>query len=1213
VEGEDGRMTGVAETKELLNAGFTQEEVARWQAEESTKMFSAGFSQAEINAYWGQPEPNEKAMRGVVDEIVAKTRMESPEKEMGIAEALTAGWQISALGLGVRGKSPAITVPEDADRAVRIAANVAQLAGDVPFMVAGSVMGTAAGGSLGALAGPAGGAIGAVIGGGAGGFALPEVVRQVLMDEYENGSLSNFNDFWDRLGGIAFGTGKAAVVGAATTGVGGAAAKVVAPLAVPGAVKGGASLASEIATMVSVGKALEGEVPKADDFLDAAIVILGFKGATAAAGKLRKTYAKTGVTPQQVAQAAQTHPSVAQDLASSNTAVPRALAGEPKPEVKAEPAAASEPELNAAQAAVLARVSVGEPQKTGYTLDKFYADVKDYFFPTRRLVEKITGTKEKLPTGEDPYQLERLTRGSFGKADQFLEYAPFEYATYVNTGAKPLRAILEPFKTDLQSVRAYAVAARTAELEARGIHTGVPIAEARAVVAAGGKKYAAMFKELQEYQDSSVKYLRDAGVVSAEAVEAMREANRDFVPFFRVMEEGETGGKAGAGLSVKNPIKGIRGSDRKIVDPLESIIKNTYLYILLAERNAVGQALVNLAKNTPQSHLVEKVEAKIKPIEVTSKEVDAILADYGLTAAQADAFTIFRAQSLNPAANQIVVFRNGKRELYEVDPDVAAAFKATDRETTPLLAKIIGLPASTLRAGAVLSPDFMLRNVSRDQLSAFIFSRSGYVPILDAVRGAISIAKRDSDFQNWLKSGGANATLVAMDREFIQSKLFDTGVNRSLSAHAWNVAKAPLELLRIGSELLENATRLGEFKKAAKGRTSKEALQAAGFASREVTLDFARIGAKARAMNMITAFFNARVEGLDRTVRAAKDNPLGFVAKSLAAITLPSVLLWWANKDDPRWRQIPQWQKDLFWIVMTDEHIYRIPKPFELGILFGTIPERLLDAFFTDNPAALRDFDHTVMGMFGTAFVPTLAAPLVEQFANRSLFTGAPTIPYGTEGLLGEAQYSDYTTETSKALGQLLGRVPGVRTLAADEASFLPGGAARAITSPALMENYIRGWTGPLGMYTLQLADKGLRAAGVVPDPVEPLATLADLPVIKAFVIRYPSAAAQNVQDFYNDYEKRKRIYDTWKYYVEKGDSKAADRVAAIDASAFVQLDGVREGLSTMSSLIQMINQNPEYTPEEKRQLIDTVYFRMSDMADYGNEMLRESERLFAD
>jgi hypothetical protein len=68
----------------------------------------------------------------------------------------------------------------------------------------------------------------------------------------------------------------------------------------------------------------------------------------------------------------------------------------------------------------------------------------------------------------------------------------------------------------------------------------------------------------------------------------MREANRDYVPFFRLMDrrQGRRAGQRDVGAL--NPIKAIKGSERKVVDPLESIVKNTYLYTALAERNAVG-------------------------------------------------------------------------------------------------------------------------------------------------------------------------------------------------------------------------------------------------------------------------------------------------------------------------------------------------------------------------------------------------------------------------------------------------------------------------------------------------------------------------------------------------------------------------------------------------------------------------------------------------
>lgn len=76
--------------------------------------------------------------------------------------------------------------------------------------------------------------------------------------------------------------------------------------------------------------------------------------------------------------------------------------------------------------------------------------------------------------------------------------------------------------------------------------------------------------------------------------------------------------------------------------------------------------------------------------------------------------------------------------------------------------------------------------------------------------------------------------------------------------------------------------------------------------------------------------------------REWKANPRDMTVKTAMWITLPSVLLWELNKDDPRYQELPQWQKDIFWIIPTKDTLIKIPKPFELGILFGTVPERML-------------------------------------------------------------------------------------------------------------------------------------------------------------------------------------------------------------------------------------------------------------------------------
>jgi hypothetical protein len=853
------------------------------------------------------------------------------------------------------------------------------------------------------------------------------------------------------------------------------------------------------------------------------------------------------------------------------------------------------------QERVLSRLSIGgkEPEEK-LTWDRLYTMAVDDLHPVEQAVKAAKG---KLETANDPYQLARLSRGSFGKANQMLEYSTYDFKTYENNGPA-LKEILKPVKKDLNGLRAYAASKRSIELADREIETGIDRDAAKAVLKAGREKYEPIMRELVAYQNRVSKQLLDSGIISEKTYGLMKEANKEYVPFFRVMDDGGPGGPH-AGNTVKNPIKGIEGSERIIVDPLESIIKNTYIYTAMAERNVVMQKFLELGYG-------KKVAPPIRQTHVSEKEMATFLKENGIEQAPEDLLTVFRTVRQPLKDNEISVFRDGKYEVYEVDKDIAAAFKGADAETAKLWVKILALPAKSMRAGAVLSPDFMGRNILRDQTMAFALSKSGYLPFIDLTRGFLSIVRKDEHFQNWLKGGGAQSTFAAMDRQYMRDSLESLTKNTGLGSRAWNVVKSPLDVLRALSELAENSTRLGVFKQAMKhGVADKATIQESAFTAREGTLDFQRIGSQMRSLNMIATFLNAHVQGLDRVGRAFKDDPFGMTMRAGISITVPSLLLWMANRDDPRYKEIPRWQKDLFWIVMTKDTIYRIPKPHELGLVFGTVPERLLENFLADNPDAAKDIEKSLLQAFIPNLVPTAVVPMAEQWANRSQFTGSPIIPSAQEKLLPEYQYTEYTTETSKALGQIMGSFPGfVKNFALSENPFI-GGPARSISTPILMENYLRAWTGGLGMYVLQLADKGLREAGVVPDPVRPASTLADLPVVKAFVVRYPSASAQSIQDFYDQYYAQKKVFNTWEAKAAEGDTVAMDRVNAVDKTAVAKLDGMIDTLTMTSQYIRMVHKNPVWTADEKRQLIDTAYYRMIEISQMGKTMNREIAKGF--
>jgi hypothetical protein len=1239
---------GALQEQQLRTAGYAENEIQQWKGETAQQLREGGFSLKDVDQYFGVKEPDMVPMKTYFENNLRKPAQQAVEKPVSteygpppppakpaddLLSAIEAGWQISVSGLIARGQKPDVVLPEHIPMFYGIASKMTTLAGDLPAMIPGAMLGGAAGtvggGAVGsALPGigtAAGAAAGGILGTGAGAFALPEGIRSALMQHYEKGDVKSFSDFWERSSAVFLDTFKAGLVGAATAGTGAVVGKVVAPYAVPSLLKTGTQAMSEVATMVTLGKALEGQIPEPQDFLEAAILVGGLHGSTHVAAKLRNVFAKTGIKPEEMADLAHQDPTVQQDLVSTNVEFPKVAQVEPPKATRLEssltekstvlgdktvPGGISIPPLpeeaktssqgeppsrSPQEQAILDRIVPGPKKKNApITFDEAYRRYIDNLHPLKQFTDLVSGGKP-VPVKDDPYSLARLTRGNFGKGDQFIQLSPFKFGTLENVG-KPLLKILDPVKEDIDGFRAYAVASRAIELDRRAIHTGISIEDARYVATAGKSKYETVFNELQKYQTHLLDYLKDSQVISLKSHKLMTEANKDFVPFYRAIEQEAGSRSSGQGLQPRNPVKEIIGSGRQIIDPIESIIKNTYFYIDLAERNRVMTKMLDLSKTRGEEAdlFMKKMTPPTRPIEVTENEVEAYFKERGIEDVDPEAFDIFRSYHMPLKDNEVVVFNKGKREVYKVSPDVAKSVRALDSEAAGLLVQILHVPAAYLRAGTILSPEFTVRNLARDQVAAMTLSKNGYIPFVHALSGLGSLFSKDVHYQNWLKSGGANSAMVSIDRDYIQNHIFKLSKETGLIDQVWNVVKSPFEALRVVSELIENSTRLAEFKLATKGDASVNRLFAGAMDSREVTLDFARIGAKTRSMNLITAFWNAHIQGLDRAARAFKEDPVGMTVKMGTAVTLPSLLLWWANHDDPRWKEIPRWQKDLFWIVMTKNHVFRIPKPFELGLLFGSLPERTLEAYFTDNPKAFKDFAGSLAQAFTPSYIPTFAVPVIEHFSNKSTFTGGPIVPSSVEKLLPEYQYMEYTTETGKMLGKLVSRLPEMRT--------------NSLSSPMVLENYIRAWSGNMGMYALQLADQALTKAHVVPDPVKPAATLSDIPIIKAFAIRYPSATAQSITDFYQNAQKNEQVIQTIHHLAKQGDFDNVSKELLIQENRekLVSLSRIQQGLGRQTQFIRLIWKNPQIAPDEKRRQIDNIYSNMIQTSKLGNKLVDE-------
>lgn len=264
-----------------------------------------------------------------LDRIHATEPRRAPTHGWGTTwDGLVQGLEISVGGLALRRKKPEELLAEDSPYAAKLAAFVGQTLGDLPTLLVGGL----ASGLVAAPAGP-----GALVAGYAGAGALTEGARAWMMSRYAEGA--DEQTIAQQITSTLWAASKGAVVYGATGGVGGKVAGSLAAATLPTRIA--AATTAEMATMVTVSKALEGQLPKPQDFLDAAIMLGGLKLSFGIAAKLRQVYTSTGQKPMDVVQRAAVDPALHDQLVDPlYPAIPEALkpaeqpASTPPPEMR---------------------------------------------------------------------------------------------------------------------------------------------------------------------------------------------------------------------------------------------------------------------------------------------------------------------------------------------------------------------------------------------------------------------------------------------------------------------------------------------------------------------------------------------------------------------------------------------------------------------------------------------------------------------------------------------------------------------------------------------------------------------------------------------------------------------------------------------------------------------------------------------------------------
>jgi len=880
----------------------------------------------------------------------------------------------------------------------------------------------------------------------------------------------------------------------------------------------------------------------------------------------------------------------------------------------------------------------------------------------------IINQNDQLRLMQDVAQLMQLYRGADLRAHHWTTVGPVEAMTAMvdREGPSLLKAFGNMRRGELKDFIRWLVAMRTLELmelrrsdiervgesAIRNVDTPRQWRAQELVDLMRSEGLEENFREragiLRDWFDRRSQYLVDMGVLTQEARDAARERHRWYVPFYREMYDQldhvvKRGQRPRGYVALFNPMRRIRESGRRIINPLESVLKQLYRDERLAHRAQIVKALVNISKMEGGGRFVERLPAPpkahmyrteelLRALNIDEMETERLGID------PEDLVVLFtKGEYHDPKI--ISNIENGKRVWYEVkDMSLVRDLQDLDPVFFGAGTRFMRKFASFFRFGTVLAPAFPIRNVWRDQFTRAVFSVHGtkYLPgKLGEYVGPIPfegflqafgswIGLRDPEWRTRFEIGGGGlaSMLQAMTRRSLRKEI--TGLTRG---PVYNMIRHPADMLAALLSATENATRLAEAIETWKklGITdprqfmSLEQAMEGGLRGSEVSVDFRQVPrwGGVRWLSQITAFYKPGLLGYERMVREFVTNPDRALFRSILWITMPTMALYAINKDDPEYWDLPQWQRDMFWLVKMpnlgalltsdeqsemigqlvkpavsrgDQVWLRIPKPFELGTLFGAIPERILAYLQGNDPERLDKAlaDTGVRGLVGSLVpVPTIFTPLLENVWGNTFFFNTPVEPERLKGLPIEERYTERTSELARNLSRWMNGVPGVPDM-----------------SPVQWENIIYGYGSSLGREVGQLLDPALRFATGREQLPEVKGQGADIPFFGVLTGRWPTASAEPVHRFWRAFEKNSEINRQVNLLRNTGQLERLAKYAEqhIDEIAAYQTQQpISEELRTLGQYRRDIrNASPGLTPDERREAIDIINLIARDRAAEG-------------
>lgn len=656
--------------------------------------------------------------------------------------------------------------------------------------------------------------------------------------------------------------------------------------------------------------------------------------------------------------------------------------------------------------------------------------------------------------------------------------------------------------------------------------------------------YAQAMKDFNKLNDAYVNLNVEAGAISEEDAERWRSEGV-YVPFYRFLQddEGNTSSRGLrdlASLDKQTAFKQFKGSAIPLNDLLSNVLANWHHLAHTATHNATAVKALEQASDMGLAERIPESQADDKSLWVRE---DGKKVFYRLANDSKDAKLVWESiQGMNYQG-----WKNGAM-------DAAQAM------------------AGLLRAGVTANPVYRYRNLIRDTMQALATSN---VPLNAVVKGWQQTGPKTIEeiqrYANMLASGGLFG-------------IHEAGYLREGNPGAAN-AKAMLKLgakpdtdnailltqvtlSRIWDKYQDTGARLENVNRAAaftKTYDETGSLLKAAFEANDL-MPFQMRGTSQILFNLsrVVPFFNSRLQGLDKLARSATDpetrQRFWAVTGSYVALSLMAYL---ALKDDDDYEELEQWKRDAYHYFKVDGQLYKLPRPFEMGVL-AMLAERTAEQVFKDVPASL--WVDRVMSALGDTFamnpIPQALKPMMDVYANRDSFTGRPIESLGMENRSKTQRKTPDSSYVGVGVSEALDALFKTMTLGKQETPLSP------VQVDELVKGYL-GWVGSFALAGSNMILDGLTGAPDKPEDIRRIPIVGDM--LNAISESDTPRSTAYSSAFYDHLKIVRQAQADFNQARKLGDTKQMQDIRTDKPAAFAAKDAYNKAASNLTDINNMM------------------------------------------